>query len=60
MHGRPRLVAELVIRLIVLAVAVCMIYYGYHQFPARLRQLPPAVEHAHRLALRGDPDFRRR
>lgn len=29
MHGAPRLVAELIIRLIVLAVAGCMIYYGY-------------------------------
>jgi TRAP-type C4-dicarboxylate transport system permease small subunit len=29
MHGRPRLIAELVIRLIVLAVAFCLIYYGY-------------------------------
>jgi len=29
LHGRPRLVAELLIRLIVLAVAACMIYYGY-------------------------------
>jgi TRAP-type C4-dicarboxylate transport system permease small subunit len=29
LHGRPRVVAELLIRLIVLVVAVCMIYYGY-------------------------------
>jgi TRAP-type C4-dicarboxylate transport system permease small subunit len=29
MQGRPRLVAELLIRLIVLVVAVCLIYYGY-------------------------------
>jgi len=29
MHGRSRLIAELVIRLIVLAVAFCLIYYGY-------------------------------
>ena len=29
MHGRPRIAAELIIRLIVLAVASCMIYYGY-------------------------------
>jgi TRAP-type C4-dicarboxylate transport system permease small subunit len=29
MHGKPRLIAELVIRLIVLVVATCLIYYGY-------------------------------
>jgi len=29
MHGRARLVAELLIRFIVLAVAACLIYYGY-------------------------------
>jgi TRAP-type C4-dicarboxylate transport system permease small subunit len=29
MHGKPRLVAELAIRLIVLVVAACLIYYGY-------------------------------
>ena len=29
MHGNPRLIAELVIRLIVLVVAACLIYYGY-------------------------------
>jgi TRAP-type C4-dicarboxylate transport system permease small subunit len=29
MHGRSRITAELVIRLIVLAVAMCMVYYGY-------------------------------
>jgi TRAP-type C4-dicarboxylate transport system permease small subunit len=29
MHGKPRLVAELAIRVIVLVVASCLIYYGY-------------------------------
>jgi TRAP-type C4-dicarboxylate transport system permease small subunit len=29
MHGKPRLAAELLIRLIVLVVATCLIYYGY-------------------------------
>lgn len=29
MYGKPRLIAELVIRLIVLVVATCLIYYGY-------------------------------
>src|SRR5580693_7053506 len=29
MHGRQRAVAELIIRLIVLTVAGCMIYFGY-------------------------------
>jgi TRAP-type C4-dicarboxylate transport system permease small subunit len=32
MHGRSRLIAELAIRLIVLAVALCLIYYGYLNF----------------------------
>jgi TRAP-type C4-dicarboxylate transport system permease small subunit len=29
MHGTPRLIAEVVIRLVVLAVAGCLIYFGY-------------------------------
>lgn len=29
MHGRSRLIAELAIRLIVLVIAICMVYYGY-------------------------------
>ena len=33
--------------------------FRLHQFPARLRQLPAAVDHADRLALCGDPDLRR-
>jgi len=32
MHGRPRLVAELAIRAVVLAVAICLLYYGYLNF----------------------------
>ena len=32
MHGRSRLIAELAIRLIVLAVAFCLVYYGYLNF----------------------------
>ncbi|MGA7067212.1 MAG: TRAP transporter small permease subunit, partial [Pseudolabrys sp.] len=32
MHGRSRLIAELAIRLIVLAVAFCLVYYGYFNF----------------------------
>jgi len=32
MHGAPRLVAELLIRLIVLVVALCLVYYGYLNF----------------------------
>jgi TRAP-type C4-dicarboxylate transport system permease small subunit len=32
MHGRARLAAELIIRLVVLAVAVCLVYYGYQNF----------------------------
>jgi TRAP-type C4-dicarboxylate transport system permease small subunit len=32
LHGTPRLVAEIVIRLVVLAVAFCLIYFGYINF----------------------------
>lgn len=32
LHGKPRLVAEIVIRLVVLAVACCLIYFGYINF----------------------------
>lgn len=32
LHGLPRLVAEVVIRLVVLGVAVCLVYFGYKNF----------------------------
>jgi TRAP-type C4-dicarboxylate transport system permease small subunit len=32
LHGTPRLVAEIVIRLVVLGVAACLIYFGYINF----------------------------
>jgi TRAP-type C4-dicarboxylate transport system permease small subunit len=32
MHGRSRLIAELAIRAVVLAVAICLVYYGYLNF----------------------------
>src|SRR5271170_8496533 len=32
LHGTPRLVAEIVIRLVVLAVAFCLIYFGFINF----------------------------
>ena len=32
LHGKPRLAAEVVIRLVVLGVASCLIYYGYRNF----------------------------
>jgi TRAP-type C4-dicarboxylate transport system permease small subunit len=32
MHGIPRLIAEVIIRLVVLGVAVCLIYFGYINF----------------------------
>jgi len=32
LHGRPRLVAEVTIRLVVLGVASCLIYFGYLNF----------------------------
>jgi TRAP-type C4-dicarboxylate transport system permease small subunit len=32
LHGTPRLVAEVIIRLVVLGVAACLIYFGYLNF----------------------------
>ncbi|UFZ06962.1 TRAP transporter small permease [Bradyrhizobium ontarionense] len=32
MHGMPRLLVEIVLRLVVLAVALCLIWYGYLNF----------------------------
>src|ERR1700716_2809212 len=32
LHGTPRIVAEVVIRLVVLGVASCLIYFGYKNF----------------------------
>jgi TRAP-type C4-dicarboxylate transport system permease small subunit len=32
MHGMPRLVVEIVLRLVVLAVALCLVWYGYLNF----------------------------
>ena len=32
MHGTPRLIVEITIRLVVLAVALCLIYFGYLNF----------------------------
>jgi TRAP-type C4-dicarboxylate transport system permease small subunit len=29
MHGTPRMIVEIIIRIVVLAVAVCLIYFGY-------------------------------
>src|SRR5689334_24436126 len=32
LHGTPRIVAEVVIRLVVLGVACCLVYFGYINF----------------------------
>ena len=32
MHGVPRMIVEVVLRIVVLAVAVCLIWYGYQNF----------------------------
>ncbi len=32
LHGTPRLIAEIVIRLVVLGVACCLVYFGYKNF----------------------------
>jgi len=32
LHGRPRLVVEVIVRIVTLAVAICLIYFGYINF----------------------------
>ncbi len=32
LHGTPRLIAEIIIRLVVLGVALCLVYFGYLNF----------------------------
>lgn len=32
LHGTPRIVAEVVIRLVVLSVAICLVWFGYQNF----------------------------
>jgi TRAP-type C4-dicarboxylate transport system permease small subunit len=32
LHGKPRLVAEIIIRLVVLGVSFCLVYFGYINF----------------------------
>jgi TRAP-type C4-dicarboxylate transport system permease small subunit len=32
LHGKPRIVAEILIRLVVLGVAFCLVYFGYINF----------------------------
>ena len=59
MHGTPRLIVEIIIRIVVLGVAFCLIWFGYLNYLRGFRQFPPAVGHADRLALRGDPAVRR-
>ena len=58
MHGTPRLIVEIIIRIVVLGVAFCLIWFGYINYLQGLWQFPPAVGHADRLAVRGDPAVR--
>src|SRR5260221_11764785 len=37
MHGVPRIIVEIIIRLVVLGVAFCLIWYGYQNYLRRLR-----------------------
>ena len=55
LHGTPRLIVEIMIRIVVLGVAFCLVWFGYINYLQRLRQLPAAVRHADRFALCGDP-----
>ncbi len=59
MHGTPRLIVEIIIRVVVLGVAGCLIWLRLHQLYQGVRQLPAAVGHADRLALCRDPAVRR-
>jgi len=49
LHGTPRLIVEVLIRLVVLGVAVLLIWFGYINF-LRGSAFPAAVGHADRLA----------
>ena len=59
LHGTPRLIVEIIIRIVVLGVAFCLIWFGYINYLRGFRQFPAAVGHADRLALRGDTARRR-
>ena len=54
MHGTPRLIVEIIIRIVVLGVAFCLIWFGYINYRQGFWQFPAAVGHADRLALCGD------
>ena len=36
LHGTPRLIVEIIIRMVVLGVAFCLIWFGYHQLSPRV------------------------
>ena len=59
MHGKARLVAELIIRLIVLVRRCLPDLLRLSQFPARFRQFSTAVEHTHCLPVCRNPALRR-
>ena len=59
MHGTSRMIVEVIIRLVVLGVAFCLIWYGYQNYLRGFGSFPPAVGHADRLALRDHPAVRR-
>jgi hypothetical protein len=58
MHGTPRLIVEILIRVVVLAWRGSDLL-RLHQLSPGLRQFPAAVEYADRLALCRDPAVRR-
>ena len=58
MHGTPRLVVEIVIRIVVLGVAGCLIRYGYLNFLRGFGEFPAAVGDTDRLPLCGNPAVR--
>jgi len=51
MHGTPRVIVEIIIRLVVLGVAFCLIWVWLYQLSPGVWQFPPAVGHADRVAL---------
>ena len=58
MHGTPRLIVEIIIRIVVLGVAFCLIWFGYINYLRGFGSFA-AVGNADRFALCGDSFVRR-
>ena len=51
MHGTPRLIVEIIIRVVVLGVAFCLVWFGYINYLRGFGSFRHAVDDADRLAL---------